>query len=199
MEEHMAFAGGYEYEDALELEILDMEGEFDKPLLELDSPQLVEDRKSADLYQIRISGFDWQKSTAPSVQNDPPDRPVLKLHNEAVAKTTREIVSRIIPEGKCVTVLVGGFADPGQERAIGDTISEQRANAIANQIRAKLPAELVREYVRRYGVRPAANYLDAVTFRVVGMGINSPKRPSATHPGRALNRRVEVSIGKRSC
>jgi len=184
----MAFPKGYEYEDALELEILDMEDELDAPLMELDSPQLIEDMpKPTDLeyntfYRIRISGFDSKSSTAPSVRNDPPDRPVLRLHNAAVAKTAREIVSRT-PSGSCVTVLVAGFADPGGESAIGNSIAEQRANAIVNQIRARLPA---------------ANRVRA-TFKIRVVGATLPKRPSTTHQGRALNRRVEVTIGREDC
>jgi hypothetical protein len=172
-----------EYEDELELELLDLEDEPGMESFVLDSPSLLEFVPLPDnAFAARVSGFDWKMDTAPPEVHDP-GRPVLRLHQGAVARIVNEIKARTTL-GSCVSVTVAGFADPGGESGIAGSISEKRANAIFNQIWDRLPA---------------ANKVRVKQKNKVGMGTASAIWPGDTHKHRALNRRVEVLIAPVDC
>ena len=90
----MAFAGAFEFEDELELEPVNLEDEPGEESFAFESSNLLEFRTfPSGGFAARVSGFDWKMDTPPSEAHDP-GRPVLKLHQSAVARIVREIVAR---------------------------------------------------------------------------------------------------------
>jgi hypothetical protein len=179
----MASASEFEYEDELELELLDFENgpemESDGELLT--SPNLIEFRSRPDnTFHARVSGFGRKMDTPPSEADDP-GRPVLKLHQNAVTRIVNEIKARTA-SGLCVDLYVLGYVDSGSEWGIAD-LDQKRANAISNQIWARLPA---------------ANKARVNKISKEGRGIAVPWF-SDTHKHRALNRHVEVGIFPANC
>ena len=182
-ENDMAFGREFDYGDDLDLDLLYLEDERGMESFVLDSPSLLEFVPLPDnAFAARVSGFDWKMDTPPPEVHDP-GRPVLGLHRSAVMRIVNEIKSRTTL-GSCVRVTVAGFADPGGESEIADSISEKRANVFFNQILDRLPA---------------ANKARVKQKTKVGMGTASPIWTSDTHKHRALNRRVEVLIAPVDC
>jgi hypothetical protein len=179
----MAFAGEFEfeYEAELEREILGLadEGEFEGLVLVPDSDRM------GDLFIQRISGFDWRMTTAPSVANDPPDRPVLKLQNAGVWRIVQEIRKRTA--SSCIRVFITGFVDEKEADRLNSDPNKSldilRARAIGKQISDALPATsrpAIKQWVIQRG------------------GVDSIENSNTTL-NRALNRRVEVTIGPADC
>jgi len=177
----MSFANQFEYEAELDREILGLadEGEFEGLVLVPNSERV------GDLFIQRISGFDWRMATAPSVANDPPDRPVLKLQNAGVSRIIQEIRRRTT--SSCIRVIITGFVDEQEaDRLSSDpnkSLDVLRAKAIGKQVWDALPASS----------RPAIKQ-----WLIRGDGVG-PIEDSATTLNRALNRRVEVSIAPAAC
>ena len=177
----MSFASEFEYENELDREILGLpdEGEFEGLALVPDSERV------GDLFIQRISGFDWRMTTAPSVANDPPDRPVLKLQNAAVRRVIQEIRRRTA--SSCIRVIITGSVDEQEaDRLNADpnkSLDVLRARAIGKQIWDALPA------ASRPGIKQ---------WVMQGDGVSSIE-DSKTTLHRALNRRVELSIAPADC
>jgi len=177
----MSFASEFEYEAELDREILGMadEGEFEGLVLVPNSERV------GDLFIQRISGFDWRMTTAPSVANDPPDRPVLKLQNAGIARIIQEIRRRTA--SSCIRVILTGFVDDKEADRLNPDPNKSldilRARAVSKQILDALPASS----------KPA------IKQWVIQRGGADSIEDSNTTLHRALNRRVEVSIAPADC
>ena len=83
-------------------------------------------------------------------------------------------VALVFKEYEKTTIVVAGYTDSTGSEAYNQTLSEKRAASVAS-------------YLQTQGVNP-------VRFDVVGFGENHPIADNSTAEGRALNRRVELTI-----
>lgn len=83
-------------------------------------------------------------------------------------------VTLVLEEYKKTMIVVSGYTDNVGSNSHNQQLSEDRANAVANYLKGK-------------GVL-------AARFDVIGFGENNPVASNNTADGRALNRRVELSL-----
>jgi len=83
-------------------------------------------------------------------------------------------VALVLEEFDKTIIVVAGYTDSKGSDAYNQTLSEQRATSVADYLMAKKVV--------------------AARFEVVGFGEKSPVADNATEEGRALNRRVELTL-----
>jgi len=184
----MAFASEFEYED--DLELLEYE---------LEHPESEEWKKTDDLtdfksnpdgsFAARVSGFHYLEA-APE-RDEKYDAP--RQHVAAVRRIGNEIMKRT-PRGKCVRVVVEGYADPYSESKKADEISLRRAKGFIRQIVGYL----------LYDNRERTLSLDPFQLGAVHLWTRShhgrliPRFPN-TPLIRVQNRRVHVLVVPQDC
>lgn len=93
---------------------------------------------------------------------------------EGEAKTNIEKLSKILNKYEDTNILVTGHTDNTGREKYNQTLSEKRAQSVAN-------------FAQQYGVNVGR-------FEIVGLGWNEPVATNETPEGRRQNRRVEIAI-----
>lgn len=218
----MAFASEFEFEDELELKLVDFEGVKARPKrapTRTPTRPPAEDKPNPNCYLLcdhpndplefltypargepsdlsfhaRVSWFASKKDT-------PENAAAADLHRQAATRIASEIMART-KWGGCVSLFVRGLADPKSESDDAEAISKSRAVAFRQQI-----VDALRVAVGGMdALKSIKNLNNPNSFS--GMGTygpvfltNDPKNPrinSTAH--RMINRRVYVVVEMRKC
>jgi V8-like Glu-specific endopeptidase len=112
------------------------------------------------------------------------DKPVLQpFHLPMIQETARRVASLLATPQRIRTVFLVGHADSRGSAAYNITLGQNRAVAV----RAALIPALDR-------LRPGLSR--SVRFSIISLGETQPMASSSTPAGRAINRRVEILLGR---
>jgi outer membrane protein OmpA-like peptidoglycan-associated protein len=135
------------------------------------------DRQEAELRkQLRSTGVSVQRDgdninlVMPGNITFPTNQSALKSDFYSVLDS----VALVLEEYEKTVIVVAGYTDSTGSESYNQKLSEQRAESVA-------------AYLKTKGVLPAR-------FEVVGFGENNPIADNSTAEGRALNRRVELTL-----
>ncbi|MGV3346541.1 OmpA family protein [Enterobacteriaceae bacterium LUAb1] len=151
-------------------------------------------RMSLGLYQgerLRLSVLDALRSYVPPLPKPQPPNPksvpkIVRLDSLSLFDSGKALL-KSGSTGRLVNSLVGIKAKPGWLIVVAGH-TDNTGNAQLNQMLSQQRAEAVRDWMRDTGNLPES------CFAVQGYGASRPIATNDTPEGRALNRRVEISL-----